>query len=192
MHMKLLDPEYLAKGSARQVEAYRALKNLDLFERLKEHSPVLAGTIPLDLDIDGSDLAIICSAENLEDFAEKLQRAFGSEADFKVSHTVVRERPTVVAKFRAHGFPVEVFAQSESVFTQPAVLSMLVEARLLAFSPGEAKQRILALMKSGTKTEPAFAEVFFIEGDPYEELLKIATLADREILMIAHRFHFLS
>ena len=190
MHMKLLDIETLAKGTPRQREAYDTLKNLKLFELLRAESPVLAGTIPLDLDVETSDLDIICSAENLEAFSEKVKRNFAHEVGFSIEFKLIRNRPTVLARFRAGTFPVEIFAQDASVFTQPAVLHMLIEARLLAFAPREAKEKIRELKRGGMKTEPAFAKCFEIEGDPYEELLKISRQPDHEILMITHRFRF--
>ena len=189
--MKFLDLETLAKGNERQKKAHAALHSLQLIEKLKEYSPVLAGTIPIDVDIESSDLDIICSAENLEEFGARVKDAYGDQKGFEINHKVHRNQPTVIVRFRAHGFPVELFAQAASVFTQPAVVHMLIEARLLAFAPPEARAKVRLLKRTGLKTEPAFAEVFDIKGDPYEELLKIANKPDHEILMIAHRFLFM-
>ncbi len=189
--MKLLDIETMAKGNERQRAAYEALKSIQLFEKLKESTPVLAGTIPIDVDIPSSDLDIICSTRNLETFAMELKDKFGDLEGFDLHHKLFRGQPAVVARFRAQGFPIEIFAQGPSVFTQPAVVHMLIEARLLTFAPKEAKEKIRLLKQTGMKTEPAFAETFDIKGDPYEELLKIALMPDHEILMIAHRFRFM-
>lgn len=190
MHMKLLDPKSLARGTQRQQSAYQTLEALGIFTDLAGYSPVVAGTIPLDIDVPGSDLDVICSTENLEEFANKISQLYGSHPDFELEHTVVEKLPTVLARFRSGDFPIEIFAQNRSVFQQPAVLHMLVEARLLAFAAQGARERIRALKETGIKTEPAFADVFGLQGDPYQELLKIAALPDREILHIAHRFLF--
>jgi hypothetical protein len=190
MHMKLLNIEHLSRGTERQKQAYSALQSLRIFELLREYNPVLAGTVPLDIDTPESDLDIICSAANLETFADFVRSQFGTRDGFELRHKMMRNQPTVIARFRAHGFPIEFFAQTSSVFTQPAVLHMLIEARLLTFAPKEAKEKIRALKEGGVSTEAAFAECFEIEGDPYEELLKIARLPDHEILKITHRFRF--
>lgn len=190
MHMKLLDPVILSRGTASQRKAFETLSRLAIFEKLQPYSPVLAGTYPIDLDIEGSDLDIICASSNLEELSQLLQSTYGSESAFQIEHKVVHNRPTVIVRFRADEFPIEIFAQSQSVMAQDSVIHMLVEARLLAFAPPTAREYIRALKRSGMKTEPAFAECFEIKGDPYEELLKIARLTDREILQIAHRFHF--
>ena len=191
MHMNLLDIRTLASGTSRQKEAFQALTDTQVFEHLKEYSPVLAGTIPLDVDIPESDLDVICSSDNLEKFAMEVEKHFGNEEAFSVHHTVKRDQPTVIARFKAKGFQFEIFAQTASVFTQPAVVHMLIEARLLSFAPPEAKAKIRQLKHSGLKTEPAFAETFALEGDPYEELLRIARLPDHEILMIAHNYRWM-
>jgi len=190
MHMKLLDPQSLSRGTERQKNAFRVLQSLGIFTELAAHSPVVAGAIPLDLDVPGSDLDVVCSTENLEEFASQVTQLYGSQPEFKIEHVVVDGLPTVVARLRSEDFPIEIFAQNRSVFQQPAVIHMLVEARLLAFAAQGARERIRALKATGIKTEPAFADAFGLQGDPYQELLKIATLPDREILHIAHRFLF--
>jgi hypothetical protein len=189
--MKLLDLETMARGSDRQKKAYEALRKLELFEKLKDYSPVLAGTVPIGVDIPTSDLDVICSVPNLESFAHELKAQFGDHEGFDLHHKLFRSQPAVVARFQAYGEKIEIFAQGASVFTQNAVIHMLIEARLLTFAPAEAKEKIRQLKLTGMKTEPAFAAAFDIKGDAFEELLKIAHMPDHEILMIAHRFRFM-
>ena len=191
MHMKLLDLETMARVNQRQKQAFEALRGIELFEKLASYTPVLAGTVPIDVDLPSSDLDVICSAPNLEDFAKELMSLYGDQEGFNLHHKLFRSQPAVMARFTSSGFLIEIFAQSSSVFTQPAVIHMLIEARLLAFAPAAAKENIRMLKQTGMKTEPAFAATFDIKGDPFEELLKIAHMPDHEILMIAHRFHFM-
>ena len=188
--MKLLDPASLSRGGARQKQAYEVIQRVRVFELLKDHSPVIAGALPLDIDTPESDIDVVCSASNLETFANEVRSLFGKYEGFELHHKLKKSVPSVVARFREGSFTLEIFAQTESVFRQHAVVHMLVEARLLAFAPAEAKDFIRRRKQEGVKTEPAFAECFDISGDPYEELLKIAQMTDHEILGITHRFRF--
>lgn len=64
-----LDPGYLRHGNQRQRAAFAVLDELGLFKRLAAHGPVLAGTVPLAIDIAGSDLDILCQAADLDGLA---------------------------------------------------------------------------------------------------------------------------
>ncbi|PTT32500.1 DUF4269 domain-containing protein, partial [Chryseobacterium sp. HMWF028] len=48
--------DYLKDGNERQGRAYEVLTKYNVFEKLSNYSPVLAGTIPIEIDIEGSDL----------------------------------------------------------------------------------------------------------------------------------------
>ncbi len=50
---------------------------------------------------------------------------------------------------------------------------MITEHAILKEKGKNFKQEIIKLKASGLKTEPAFAKLLGIEGDPYEELLKL-------------------
>ncbi len=56
-------------GTPRQRQAVAALDALAIFDRLAFFAPMLAGTIPLDIDIAGSDLDVISHAVDLNAFA---------------------------------------------------------------------------------------------------------------------------
>jgi hypothetical protein len=52
--------DYLKEGNDRQKKAYEVLLKYKIFEKLSNYSPLLAGTVPIEIDIEGSDLDIIC------------------------------------------------------------------------------------------------------------------------------------
>ncbi|GAA2327881.1 hypothetical protein GCM10009853_101140 [Glycomyces scopariae] len=62
--------DYLKKGNEKQKRAFEVLAKYKLFEKLKDYSPILAGTIPIEIDIEASDLDIICEVKNESDFIE--------------------------------------------------------------------------------------------------------------------------
>jgi len=66
---------------------------------LYRHRPVLAGTIPLDIDIEGSDLDIICEVYQHDEFSKALESAFGRFADFSLGHEQVQGLPTTICRF---------------------------------------------------------------------------------------------
>lgn len=175
------DISYLLDGNARQRAAYHALCSLRLFSILHDDSPVLVGTIPIAIDIDGSDLDIVCEAVDLAAFERRLTVAFGRREGFRTRNKLVKGVPSVVASFCHAGFLIEVFAQPRPVTEQNAYRHMIVEARLLAMGGEETRREIRRLKRSGLKTEPAFAHYFKIEGAPYEALLKLSRLRVDEL-----------
>ena len=71
-------------------------------------------------------------------------------------------------------FSFELFAQDRPSDQQDGFRHMDVEYRILALSNEHTRLKIKRLRSSGAKTEPAFAEILELSGDPYEELLKLA------------------
>ncbi len=180
------DASYLQTGSPRQRSAFRALTRLRALAALRAHDAVLAGTIPLNIDIENSDLDIICEAHDLTAFTQLVTEQFERHAGFAVEQKIREGIPRVVARFRFADFPVEIFAQPVPVRRQRAFRHMVVEARLLALGGEAARQSIRAFKQSGLKTEPAFARYFGISGDPYLELLRLGDLDDEGLKKAMH------
>lgn len=175
------DLSYLLEGTRRQRDAYRTLQTLDLFHTLQDYTPILVGTIPLDIDTEQSDLDILCEAHDLNRFQQDVTTAFGRQPRFRVLATWKDQLPALVAGFTAEGFPVEIFAQPRPVTDQNGYRHLVVEARLLALGGEEARVRIRELKRAGLKTEPAFARYFQLDGDPYQTLLHLAQLSEAEL-----------
>ena len=181
MEIPWQDISYLLEGGKRQREAYRALRSLRVFRLLCDYSPVLVGTIPIAIDIDESDLDIVCKAVDLAAFEQRLTEAFSQWQGFCTKNKSVMGVPSVVASFLHAGFRIEIFAQPRPVTEQNAYRHMIVEARLLAIGGEETRREIQRLKRSGLKTEPAFACYFKIDGDPYEALLQMSRLSVDEL-----------
>ncbi len=181
MESNLNNISSLLKGSTRQMDAYYALLNLALFSVLRQYSPVLVGAIPLDIDVEGSGLDIICEARDLEAFARRVTDAYRKRREFDIRSATIRGVPSVVARFNSGGFNIEVSGQPKPVTEQDAHRLMLVEARLLEIEGSRTRNAIRELRRSGLKTEPAFAQHFSLEGDPYETLLQLSSLSDDDL-----------
>ncbi len=176
------DIAYLRDGNARQRAAYQALHALGVIERLADYGPVLAGTVPLNVDVAGSDLDILCEVHDFARFDADLTAAFGHCEGFRVTEPRSRMGGvSMTASFDHGGFIIEPFGQPLPAERQSAYRHMVVEARLLALGGAAFRRRIVALKRSGVKTEPAFAQCLGLDGDPYLALLDLEALDDSRL-----------
>ncbi|MBK1895514.1 DUF4269 domain-containing protein [Chryseobacterium paridis] len=167
--------DYLKSGNQKQQRVYEVLTQYQVFEKLENFSPILAGTIPIEIDIEGSDLDIICEV-NLkfeEDFLDEIMfsQLIPFEADVKVERIIISGEKSIVLNFMLDEFPVEIFGQNKPTVKQNAYRHMIAEYKILQERGEEFKQQIIELKKKGIKTEPAFGMLLNLE-DPYEDLLK--------------------
>ncbi len=163
--------DYLATGNPVQQAAFNALTDFQIWQKLQPFQPVLAGTIPLGIDIPGSDLDVICYWQEEQAFADALTRHFNHLPDFQLLHKAIRQRPTVLARFTAGTFPIEIFGQNRPATEQEAVRHLLIEYAILQEKGETFRQQVIALKMDGMKTEPAFARLLGMEGNGYEQLL---------------------
>lgn len=169
--INFLDISYLQLGNERQQRAYQVLTHNKVLEKLAPYCPILVGTIPINIDIENSDLDIICEVSDKNEFIDKLNALSGSKKDFTIN-----ENPTfeaIKANFIIDGFEIEKFGQNTPTTQQNAYRHMLIEHRLLLAKGEKFRQGIIDLKKQGYKTEPAFAKLLKLEGDAYRELLKL-------------------
>ncbi len=59
-----------------------------------------------------------------------------------------------------------------------------IERRLLALFGVDFQSRVVALKRQGIKTEPAFAALLKLPGDPYEALLTLGAWTDDRLQML--------
>jgi hypothetical protein len=67
----------------------------------------------------------------------------------------------------------EVFGQNIPTENQNAYRHMTIENRILKEKGSKFKQRVKELKSNGMKTEPTFAKLLGLDGNPYVELLKL-------------------
>jgi hypothetical protein len=175
------DITYLRHGSAPQRQAFDLLQRHELLPRLRAYDPVLVGTFPLDLTVPGSDLDIICEVPDIPTFRQTLAE-FAAYPGYDV-RTASTPGPALVASFEVEGLAVEVFGQAQPTACQNGYRHLVVEARLLAAGGPALRQRVWALKASGMKTEPAFAHLLGLPGNPYHALLALE--AYKEAALVA-------
>ncbi|MHA6718586.1 DUF4269 domain-containing protein [Sphingomonas sp. RS6] len=154
-----------------------ALARSGVIERLAAHDPHVAGTPPLGLDLPGSDIDILCHAPNPLAFADSVWRACRDRPGFAMWQWQGSDRP-VVARFRFAGWVFELFGQARPVAAQIGWRHFCIEQRLLALGGEEFRAAVMARRRAGAKTEPAFAQVLGLTGDPYAALLDLEPLDD--------------
>ena len=163
--------EYLKTGNEKQIQAYGILTKYKVLSNIAEFEPVLVGTIPINIDIENSDLDIICYWKNKTDFIEKIQSIFGNQNKFTIREIVIENEETVVANFKIETFEIEIFGQNTPVKNQNGYKHMIIEHEILQSKDENFRLEIIKLKQKGYKTEPAFAFLLGLKGNPYQELL---------------------
>ena len=163
--------EYLKSGTPKQQEAYGVLTTHAVLDHLRKCDPLLVGTIPINIDVEDSDLDIICFSENSAEFKSEVTKLFGKNFHFSIQEMNIREIDSIVVNFQLDRFQVELFAQPIPTRLQAGYRHMIIEHMLLEQKGKNFRDQIIELKKKGYKTEPAFAELLGLKGDPYEALL---------------------
>jgi Domain of unknown function (DUF4269) len=169
-HFDSLD--YLQLGTSRQRAAFSTLTSHRVMEVLQAYDPILVGTVPICIDLEHSDLDVICCFGDRQTFSEAVTAGFQHAAGFSIRTHMHQGTWSVIANFRLDDFDIEIFGQAIPTRRQLGYRHMLVEHRLLLQHGEPFRQNILALKRQGLKTEPAFAVALGLESDPYVALLQ--------------------
>ena len=156
------------------------LSETGILAKLSEFRPVVIGTPPLGIALPSSDIDIACEATDLDRFYECATAEFEHMAAFNSRSYEIRQVPTVIVNFEFREWPIEIFCQTIPVEQQMGVRHFLVERRLLGLHP-QLRSLVLQAKRGGLKTEPAFAQVLGLPGDPYEAMLSLDSLTDNEL-----------
>jgi hypothetical protein len=163
--------EYLKNGNQKQKQAFEILTQNKVLSKIAEFDPILVGTIPINIDIENSDLDIICHWKNKTDFIEKLNSVFSKENEFTIRKAIINDKKSIIANFKINDFEIEVFGQNTPTKNQNGYKHMLIENEILQSNGENFRLEIIKLKQNGYKTEPAFAFLLDLKGDPYIELL---------------------
>jgi len=167
------DIDYLKGGNSVQKRAFKVIEKLNILDHLKRWNPILVGTIPIEINIIDSDLDIICSVNEFNEFKESVERFFSDLDGFKSEEIVRNGKKVFTANFFYEGFEFEIYGEDLATERQNAYRHMVIEHRLLLEKGEEFKKEIIELKESGIKTEPAFAKLLNLSGNPYEALLEL-------------------
>lgn len=158
------------------------MKRHSFMDILQPFDPILVGTFPIDIQVKGSDLDIICEVHDFESFEDLVQRSFGHMDGFTLVRREVGGIERCKVNFQCEGWPVELFAQPVPTRSQNGYRHMMVEARLLKLFGESFKRSVIELKQNGVKTEPAFARLLRLDDDPYVQLLDLESWTDEALL----------
>ena len=162
-------------------KAFSALHSSAILKDFKKYRPLVAGTIPLGVEVADSDLDILMTSENLHELRDQLTLSYSGEENFSNSIKAFSGADTLLCNFTHQGTDFEIFAQSCESVQQTAYAHFQIEERLLKIKGPNFRQQILKLRQEGSKTEPAFATALGIDADPYLTLLKLQKLSNRDL-----------
>jgi hypothetical protein len=160
-----------------------ALTESNVLGALVPFNPHIAGTPPLELDLPGSDIDVLCFAPDAYAFIDTVWRIFSSAPAFTAKQLVRAPRPVVVC-FEMAGWRIELYGEAIPVEQQRGWRHFVVERRLLALGGQDLRVAVHALRQHGMKTEPAFAAVLRLSGDPYLSLLDLGEQDDETLVSV--------
>lgn len=158
-------------AQSRYVTVRDRLAREGVWQALARFHPVMAGSIPLGLDTEATDVDVLVEAGNLKAFRQQCTYTWGGRPGFSLAEREWQGSPAVICRFPADSRLCEVFAQPRPVAEQQGFRHLIAEWRLLTAGGEALYHAVRAARMRGLKTEPAFAEVLRLEGDPYVALL---------------------
>ena len=165
-------------------DAASILDQADIFKHLANFDPKWVGSIPLDVHGPGADADICCHGGDLDDFQAALKSAFGQIDGYKVTDSDYLGERSILAKFIVEGLPVEVYGRTRPVETHESYIHWLAENRLLKLADDRLRDDVRAVKRTGLKTEPAFTQCLKLGGDPFIEMLTLASPGDETLKQI--------
>ncbi len=88
----------------------------------------------------------------------------------------------MICNFNVEEMEVEIYSTKEDTYKLASYRHMIIEDRLLNLGGKKLKYNVIKLKKRGLKTEPAFAKILNLEGNPYEQLLLLEEYNDKELI----------
>ncbi|MBU5426725.1 DUF4269 domain-containing protein [Tissierella pigra] len=173
------DISYLKEGNSKQRKTYEILINTQILDVLKNYTPIIVGTIPIDIDVENSDLDIVCKVEDFNMFENILKSNFERYDCFKI---INYEYDILVCNFIVNNIEIEIYGSKIDTEKSNGYRHMIIEDRLLNLYGDDFRKEVINLKINGLKTEPSFAKILNLKGNPYDELLKLERYSDMELI----------
>ncbi|GEM_PF-547904 len=157
---------YLETGNIKQRNIHRLNHKYNI---LKVYNPIVVGTIPININIETSDVDIILYTQNFDQLEMKLRHDFSQFQNFLLERIA---KNIAVCGFSIEGQVFEPYATDKETEEQNGYLHMIKEYEIIEVKGEDFAAKVRMLKTKGVKTEPAFCPLLKLEGAPYVELLK--------------------
>lgn len=165
----------------KNTKVWNAILNSKILEIFAKNQPLIAGTFPLNVEVETSDVDILLQSTELEAVKLTLNNHFGACQEFSQHTKVIDDLDSLVCHFVFNDVPFEVFVQNKEPVRQTAYLHFLVEERLLKLGGKDFKDKVAEERGKGSKTELAFTTVLGLTEDPFRALLKLQGMTASEL-----------
>jgi predicted metalloenzyme YecM len=164
-------------------KVYAAIVKSQVLSRCRDFSPLIAGTFPLGIQTENSDVDILLFCDDLEKALLRLKNIYGSFDAFESYKSKLAPSETTygIVRFCLDEVPFELYLENTPTVRQRAYLHFQIEERLLRLGGERLVQTIIDLRKRGMKTEPAFAVALNLQGDPYLKLLEMHHWSEKKL-----------
>lgn len=143
--------DYLEHGNEIQHNVFHLLRNHQILEKLDTYKPIVVGTIPIEINIENSDIDIIGETSNFEKATNHLTENFSHYIEFKIDQLINNNETCLTCNFRIDTFEIEIYLENKIPTEQNAYRHMLIEAKLLENLTNHSKTKSSNLKRMGTK-----------------------------------------
>lgn len=160
--------------------------NLDLLEHQRidnvttklmpsfmKYQPVIVGTYPIDIQVEGSDIDIVMTCDDYDEIVPVLKDQFSEYSGFELD-----VKDVVICRFEYDHYLFELYISHKPVESLNSYRHLVIEDKILNHFDDDFKKEVIELKKKGIKTELAFALLLGLSGNPYDALLNIDDLSD--------------
>ncbi len=166
---------------------FKATQSSGILELLQPYGALVAGTFPLGITTEKSDVDILCATLDPVSLKTLLENTYAKFEGFEAHYKLKAGKPILVVRFRHENVAFEIFAQDLPAVEQTGYKHFLIEERLLKLGGPLLRIAVKSLRADGLKTEPAFATALSLSGDPYEALLKLDNASESELQLVLNR-----
>jgi hypothetical protein len=121
---------------------------------------------------------VICEVDDFDAFIAFVNKNFRQYDDFNIRYL---DRDRVVCGFFEEDEEVEIYGSTTPPQQTNGFRHMIIEARLLDILGAQFAEKVRALKTQGIKTEPAFAWLLGLAGDPYEAVRNLEVYSDQQL-----------